>query len=154
MRRAINDTVEYIKVLAQNMAGCEADCVVLAILLDLGIPVNCDGFEYLKAAVLMQYRNPTLGMVSDIYQALADKYGSISPEIIAASIRACIRMSCSRGNTEVWDRYLPALPGNRKRPPTNAEVVAGLARITELWMGCSQAYLRQQNREVVNCERK
>jgi hypothetical protein len=132
------------------MLGFEPNCVVLAILFDLKIPVNHHGFEYLKTAILMQYENPTLLTINEIYQAIAETYGNISEEIVATSIRRVIRIAWEQGDTALWDTYLPTLTTNKKRPPTNAEVIAGLARILELWQGCSMAYLRQYYQEVVS----
>lgn len=150
MKSAINDTVEYVKLLAQNLAGCEPNFAVLAIMLDLGIPANYDGFEYLKSAIVLQYEDPTQDLLNDIYEALSDRYG-ISSDMVASAIRSAIKTSWSRTEAEKWCRYLPAAPISKGVAPTNAEVITGLARIVELWQGCSEAYIRQQNREVASC---
>lgn len=153
MISAINDTVEYVKLLAQNLAGCEPNYAVLAIMLDLKIPVNYDGFEYLKAAIVMQYEEPTRDLLNDIYKALAEHYG-ISADVIASAIRGAIKTAWSRTEPEKWSRYLPAVPIGKKGAPTNAEIITGLARIVELWQGCSEAYIRQRRGEVVSCGKK
>ena len=156
MKRATNETIAYIKLLAQDMAGCEPNCAVLAIMFDLRIPVNHHGFEYLKTAILLQYENPMLVVVNEIYQTIAKMYGNISEEIVATAIRRAIRTAWDHGNKAIWDTYLPVVTTNKDRPPTNAEVIAGLARIIELWQGCSVAYLRQQHQytEVASIGRK
>lgn len=149
-----NDTIAYIKHLAQDLAGCEPNYAVLVFLMDLGIPANYDGFEYLKTAVLIQYENPTLDIVNEIYEAVVSKYDNISRNVVATSIRNAAKIGWSRGNTQMWRIYLPTVPANRKSPPTNAELITGLARIVELWKGCADAYLRQQHREEVSSGRK
>ena len=153
MKCATNDTIAYIKLLAQDMAGCEPNCAVVAIMLDLKMPVNHHGFEYLKTAVLLQYENPTLIMANEIYQVIAQMHGNTSEDVIATSIRRVIKTAWDRGNTTLWDTYLPAAMITKEHPPSNTEVIAGLARIIELWQGCSHAYLRQQYREVVSSGR-
>ena len=153
MKCAMNDTIAYIKLLAQDMAGCEPNCAVLAIMLDLRIPVNHHGFEYLRTAILLQHENPMQVVLNDIYQAIAKKHGNVSEEIVATSIRRAIKVAWDRGNVALWDTYLPAAIITSEHPPTNAEVIAGLARIIELWQGCSKAYLRQQYLEVVSSGR-
>lgn len=150
MKCAINDTVEYVKLLAQNLADCEPNYAVLVIMLDLGIPVNYDGFEYLKAAVVMQYEEITRDLVNDIYVALAVRYG-ISADMVSSAIRSAIKTAWSRTEHKRWSRYLPAVPMEKGGAPTNAEVIAGLARIMELWQGCAKAYMSQRNRGVVSC---
>lgn len=146
----MNNTITYIKHLAQDLAGCDPNCAVLAIMFDLTIPVNHSGFEYLKAAILMQYKNPTLDLVNDIYIAIAETHGNISADMVSSSIRRAVKVAWEHGDVGVWDRYLPAVLTNKKRPPTNAEIIAGLARVIELWQGCANAYLRQLYKEVVS----
>lgn len=154
MKCATSDTITYIKRMAQNMAGFDPNYAVLAFMLDLKIPVNPHGFEYLKTAILLRYENPTMDLAKDIYLAIASTHGNISGEMIAASIRRVIKSAFDRGNITRWQIYLPAAIITEDRPPTNAEVIAGLARIVEFWQGCSDAYLRQQHKEVVSCGRK
>lgn len=146
-----NDTVAYIKILAQDLAGCDLECVVLAMLLDLTVPVNYSGFEYLKAAVVAQYEDPTLDLSNDIYALLAQQYG-ISSDMVSAAIRSAVKMAWSRAYTEKWHKYFPTAPMDKDGAPTNAEVIAGLARILQLWHGCSAAYLRQRLQEVVRVD--
>lgn len=152
MKCAINDTIAYIKNLAQDLAGCDTNCAVLSMMFDLAIPANYDGFEYLKAAIIIQYENPTQDLVNNIYEILAKHYG-ISPCMISSAIRSAIKTARSRSSTEKWCRYLPTVPLDKASAPTNAEVIAGLARTLELLQGCSHAYLQQQHKEVVSCER-
>ena len=149
MKGAISHTIAYIKLLAQDLAECDLDCVLLAILFDLKMPVTFDGFEYLKAAVVMQYENPTMDLVNDIYVRLADRYG-VNSDMIASAVRGIITAGWKRADRELWYLYLPTIPRGKNGAPTNAEVIAGLARILELWQGCAKAYLRQQRKEVVS----
>lgn len=154
MKSATDDTITYIKRMAQNMVGFDPNYVVLAFMLDLRIPVNPHGFEYLKSAILMRYKHPTMDLANDIYLTIASTQGNVSGEMIAASIRRVIKSAFDRGNIPKWEIYLPAATITENRPPTNAEVIAGLARIVELWQGCSEAYLRQQYKEVGNYGKK
>lgn len=152
MSCAINDTIAYIKNLAQDLAGCDINCAVLAIMFDLAIPVNYDGFEYLKAAIAIQHDDPTQDLVNNIYEILAKHYG-ISAYIVSSAIRSAVRAAWSRSSHEKWCRYLPTVTLNKGSAPTNAEVIAGIARTLDLWQGCSNAYLRQQHKEVTSGER-
>ena len=152
MKCATNDTIAYIKLLAQDMAGCEPNCAILAIMLDLKIPVNHQGFEYLKTAILLQYENPSLIVVNEIYQTIAEMHGN-TREDVAMSIRRVIKAAWDRNDITLWKICLPAAVICEEYPPTNTEVIAGLARIIELWQGCANAYLRQRYREVVSIGR-
>ena len=87
MKSATSDTIIYIKRMAQNMAGFDPNYAVLAFMLDLRIPVNPHGFEYLKTAILLRYRNPTMDLANDIYLAIASTHGNVSGEMIAEAAR-------------------------------------------------------------------
>ena len=150
MKCAIQDTIAYIKLLAQNLAGCDSNCAILAILFDLAIPVNYDGFEYLKAAVSIQYTEPSLDLVNNIYEILAKRY-DVSTDVISSAVRSAIKSAWHHTEPTKWRIYLPTVPMSRSSAPTNAEVISGLARILELWQGCSESYLRQFHKEVVSC---
>ena len=153
MKCAINDTIAYVKLLAQNLAGCDSNCAILAIMFDLAIPVNYDGFEYLKSAITIQYADPNLDLVNDIYEILAKRHG-VSADVISAAVRSAIKSAWNHTEPAKWKIYLPTVSMSKNSAPTNAEVISGLARILELWQGCSKSYLRQLYKEVVSCGNK
>ena len=153
MKCAINDTIAYVKLLAQNLAGCDSNCAILAIMFDLAIPVNYDGFEYLKSAITIQYADPNLDLVNDIYEILAKRYG-VSADVISSAVRSAIKSAWHHTEPTKWKIYLPTVSMSKNSAPTNAEVISGLARILELWQGCSESYLRQLHKEVVSCGSK
>lgn len=153
MKCAANDTITYIKILAQDLAGCDPNCAVLSFLFNLSIPAHQDGFEYLKAAVITQYEVPTRDLVNDIYRILAENYG-VSKDMISSSIHGVVCAAWKQVDHAMWYLFLPTIDRNKSNAPTNAEVIAGLARDLELWQGCVDAYLRQQQKEVVSCGSK
>ena len=150
MKCAINDTIAYVKLLAQNLAGCDSTCAILAIMFDLAIPVNYDGFQYLKEAISIQYTEPRLDLANDIYEILAKRHG-VSADVISAAVRSAIKSAWNHTEPTKWKIYLPTVSMSKNSAPTNAEVISGLARILELWQGCSKSYLRQLHKEVVSC---
>ena len=83
MKSAITDTVAYVKLLAQNMAGLDLDCVILSILMDMAIPINYSGFIYLWEAVRMHYENPLLDLANETYLVIGTKYGGYDSDTVA-----------------------------------------------------------------------
>ena len=150
MNCAANDTITYLKPLAQNMAGFAPNYVVLSFLMDLKIPVSPYGFEYLRAAVLLRYENPMMDLANGIYLAIGATCGNVSSDVISAAIHRSIKTGFERSDPALWQLYLPSSVITGEHPPTNSEVIAGLARTLELWQGCAEAYLHQQYREVVS----
>lgn len=152
MRYAVDDTIEYVKHLAQQLTGCTASCVVLIVLMRLGIPTNYDGFEYLRVAILMRYENPMGTMVNDIYPALRSRYGKyITNEQIETAIRSALVIGWRRTGPAVWRVFLPTLLAESDKRPSNTEVIYELARIVELWCDCADAYERQRGKEAASC---
>ena len=152
---AMHDTIEYVKLLAQWLYACDADYIALVILLELGIPVNHTGFQYLKEAIVLQYEDPLLDLTNEIYQKVAERSREhTSCAMVESAIRGAIHRGWERFGDDLWRKYLPTLPPGKPRAPSNAEVIAGIARIMELWYGCSQAYKRQRDGEVVNSGRE
>ena len=107
MKCAINDTIAYVKLLAQDLAGCDTNCAILAIMFDLAIPTNYDGFEYLKAAITIQHADPNLDLVNDIYEILSKRY-RVSADVVSSAIRSAIKVARNHTEPEKWNIYFLA----------------------------------------------
>lgn len=150
MKCAKDATVEYVKFLAQTLGACDVSCVVLTVLLKLGIPVNFDGFEYLKLAILLAYKEPLDSLTGDIYPKIASLCrNQVECEQIEISIRNAIKIAWNYRDDDVWRTFFPVLLYKRMKKPTNSEFIRGVAKITELCHKCALSYSRQQIREVV-----
>lgn len=148
MRSAIDDTIEYVKHLAQQLDCCDPPFVVLVVLMKLRIPTNYDGFEYLKVAILLRYENPMRTMVNDIYPELRAMYGKhISNDQIEAAMRGAISIGWMRADIHIWKLLFPTILDTRKKKPSNTEFIDELARIVELLCDCAEAYARQRGRK-------
>lgn len=151
MKCAVDETIAYVKHLAQQLMDCNASGVVLVILMRLRIPTNYDGFEYLKTAILLRYENPMRTMVNDIYPELRKRYGKhITNEQLETAIRSAIIIGWKRAGSSIWKVFFPTiLAEEERRRPSNTEFIYELARIVELWCDCAEAYARQRTREEV-----
>ena len=144
MKCAKDVTVEYVKFLAQTLGVCEASCVVLTVLLQLGIPVNYDGFEYLRLAILFAYEEPLDNLSGDIYPKIAEAcQNKMGSEQIEISIRNAIKIAWDYRDENVWKTFFPVLPYKHMKKPTNSEFIYGIAKIAELCYKCALSYERQ-----------
>ena len=48
MTYTTENTLKHVLFLARHLNNCDLSCVVLAMLLELGIPTKRDGFDYVK----------------------------------------------------------------------------------------------------------
>lgn len=152
-KTAMDNTIDFVKRRAKSMRFCNTSCVVLEILLELGMPTNFEGFEYLKAAVLLRYINPYWTVTNNIYPAISKQNGSVlTNEQIDTAIRSAISVAWKDADIAIWKLFFPTILKRRNKKPTNTEFIYELAHIVELWRGCAEAYERQYSGEEVGYE--
>ena len=75
---------------------------VTKILHQLGVPANVKGYGYLRTAIMMAVKNPTLtdAMIAGLYKSVAKEYQSNVGHVYRAILRA-INIAWDRGD-EIW----------------------------------------------------
>lgn len=145
MGRAIGNTLEHALFLSRHLRRCNTKCVILAILLEMGIPAKRIGFEYLMQAVLRFYDDPAQAITKELYPGIADAYGSgIDPRQIESAIRAVIAEAWDNRNPKVWGYYFPHYAGKKMKRPSNMEFISEIARFLELWRGCCEEVMYEE----------
>ena len=133
---AIQETLVHILFLAQHLNNCDPMCVIIAALLELGIPTKRSGFDLLKRAILVSYKRPDL-TIHEIFCEIGENYESEpSFEQIDQAIRAAITDAWRYRDENVWKCYFPQVMAQGIKKPSNAEFITQLARLVELWAGC------------------
>lgn len=133
---AIQETLVHVLFLAQHLNNCDPLCVVIAVLLELGIPTKRSGFDLLKRSILISYRRPGL-TVHEIFYEVGHSYeADLSFEQVDQAIRAAISDAWRCRDDTVWLCYFPQVMAQGIRKPSNAEFITQLARLLELWAGC------------------
>ncbi len=133
MRSTITGTLEHILLLARHLEKCNARGAVVVMLMELGVPTQCVGFEYLKTAILLFYANPTRALYKDIFRQIMHRYEQNSEEQVDQAIREVIKKSWKHGSQEAWDWYFAYDGKRRTERPSNAEFISRIARVLELW---------------------
>ena len=108
----------------------------MAMLMELGIPTKCIGYEFLIHGILLQYKDPTRSLANDIYLETMLRYRQNSEEQVEQAIRDAIRLAWRRGSRKAWEWYFSydgCYPSNK---PTNSEFISKMAYILELWLDC------------------
>jgi len=123
--------------LAENMGRQNVQSVILLILYDLRFPVNCDGFGYLKHAILIASRRTTQIMESEIFEAVGNLY---SPKVnfrsMDTAIHSAIQKAWKARMEDRWERYLPEYLLERRKPPSNLEFICAIVYFLEFWQDC------------------
>lgn len=139
MRVTIDETLKHIRFLARLFGKDNIRYVVVALLLELGIPTNYDGFEYLVKGITIYFREPSLMITKGLYPVIAEtSINQVEGQLIESAIRNAIKTAWRKRDGESWACFFP---GVTKRP-SNAEFISRIAYMLDLWEGCCKEYER------------
>ena len=145
MNYPIQDTLDHARFLARQFHKCDAQYVILITLLELDVPTNYDGFDYLSRAIAFYYEDPAQMITKGLYAVVADAYGgSVGDSQIESSIRSAIKSAWKKKDDTVWSLYFPFDKDGKIKRPSNTEFISRIARVLQLWRGCCQAYERSR----------
>lgn len=137
MTSTIEDTLAHALFLCRHLKCCDFECAITAVLIELGVPTKCVGFDYLKTAIILFHEDPTQMITKDLYPAIGKVYSSRPGYAqVEQGIRRAISEAWKSRDDSIWKCYFPSgLDGNIGKP-TNAEFISRVARFLELWQGC------------------
>ena len=138
MRSTINQTLDHVLFLARCLNKCDLQRVTIVMLMELGVPTACVGFEYLKRAILLRYEDPTRALSKDIYLDIVLRCRLNSEEQVEQAMREAIKKAWEEGSDTAWNWYFAYDGHGKLNKPTICEFVSRIARILELWQGCSE----------------
>lgn len=136
MTSTIDKTLEHVLLLARHAGSCTLSAKVIVIMMELRVPTKCVGFEFLKRAILLQYKDPTRALSGDIYQEIALHYRQTSEDQVDQAIREAVEKAWRKGSREALDWYFSYDGRSQAKKPTNSEVISKIACVVELWQGC------------------
>lgn len=143
MRGITDETLHHIRFLARLFGRDNVRYVIVVLLLELGVPTNYDGFEYIIKAVTVYFRDPSVMIVKGLYPVIAESNEKLvdGPQVESA-IRTAIKAAWKDRSNTAWDRYFH----ESMKKPSNTEFISRVARILELWEGCCK------EEEIGNCK--
>lgn len=96
-----------------------------AFLLEISIPVNLQGFKYIRDAVISIVKDPRnkRGVTKKLYPAIAEKY-DVSVSIVERAIRHAIEVACARGCVGIVNRLLKCPLWDNEYKPTISELIS------------------------------
>lgn len=111
------------------------DAAVVQMIRELGIPPHVKGYRYLKEAVKMAIVAPYCmdGITKTIYPEIGKKYQT-SVANIERAIRYAISDAWKHRRNQRWERYLSLDLQERKKRPSNSELISALVEYYHLHM--------------------
>ena len=132
----IDKTLNHILFLTRRFSGNDLESAILAVLLELGLSTQSDGFHYLRSAIMLKYSNPNQRIIKILYPAVGRCF---DPEVGANQVEQAIRSTISTAwenrDEDTWEYFFPA-NGREAKKPSNGEFISKIACILELWHGC------------------
>lgn len=136
MESTIERTLGHIQLLARHLDPYNFRGRIVVILMELGIPTNHAGFEYLKKAIELQYEDPTRALSKDMYLEVCSCYKQYSEWAIEMAIRKVIKTAWMDGSQQAWDWYFSYDGQPITNKPTNSEFISRIAYILKIWQEC------------------
>ncbi|MBE3555950.1 MAG: sporulation transcription factor Spo0A [Firmicutes bacterium] len=100
---------------------------------DLGVPAHIKGYQYLREAILMVYKDrEVLGAVTKVlYPTIAAQFET-TPSRVERAIRHAIEVAWGRGNAETIRKMFGYTVDAERDKPTNSEFIAMVADYLQL----------------------
>lgn len=133
MESTIERTLHHVLLLARHLDSCNLRGVIVVVLMELGVPTKCVGFEFLKKAIQLQHRDPTRTLAKDIYLEISLQYKQNSEEVVDQAIREAVKIAWRHGSRQAWDWYFSYGGHSASNKPTNSEFISRIAYILEIW---------------------
>jgi len=122
----IDAVASRIKDLSQRLKApaSKTDSVsyITDVLLSMGFSTKHNGFAYLREAILLMAKDPTLSVTKVLYPAVA-RMCNCHKENVERSMRTALDCAWERGNPALWNRYFP----NAVQRPSNAVFISRIA---------------------------
>lgn len=101
---------------------------VTQIIHELGIPASIVGYRYVRYAIMLVVREPSLlnFVTKKLYPEVAKHFGTTGSRVERA-IRHAIEVAWDRGNVEVLQKWFGWTVSNMKGKPTNTEFIGLVA---------------------------
>ena len=136
MESTIERTLCHILLLARYLNHYNLHGAIIVVLMELGVPTKCVGFEFLKKAIELQRKDPTRALAKDIYSEILLYYEQSSEEAVEKAIRDAIKRAWWHGSKEAWEWYFSYEGHTVLNKPTNSEFISRIAYVLEIWQEC------------------
>lgn len=137
MPSTVEETLIHARFLAKHLNASDPYCAAIAVLMDLGVPTNYDGFAYLAGAVTLFVKNPYLRTTKEIYVLVRESLDAdVDCYQIEQAMRSAILDAWKHRNEEVWRIYFQSGRSGGIKKPSNGVFISQIGYFLILWQGC------------------
>lgn len=142
MPSRIEETLLHAQFLARHLDENDLQCAVIAVLVDLGLATNRDGFIYLVQAIMLFVGNPLRRTTKELYPLIVGGVNQDDSDQIENAIRCVILEAWDNRDESVWRIYFRSNQNGAVKKPTNAAFISQVGYFMILWQGCCRKEAR------------
>lgn len=134
--------------LARRSNGYEYESITLLMLIDMQIPLNSVGFDYLSVFISSAFQKRGPIVLKELYEdvrACYDKGASI--EAMDSAMRDAVEKGWKHKTNGKWAFYIPYEILIHEEPPSNLRFISAMVYFLRMWQGCCK-------RKERDCARK
>lgn len=112
----------------EKVTNIDLEAKVGELLCQLGVPTHIEGYQYLRAAILLtiQDSDNISFMTEKLYPFVAKKY-NVSANGVKSAVRHAIEVAWNHGDAEMLNDYFGYSIQNNLKMPSNSEFIAMIA---------------------------
>lgn len=139
MERKMDQTMRQVQFYRRHLEVFDPYCAAQMVLMDLCIPANCEGHDYLLNAIVERYKHPEAGFEQGIYSVVAERYPvEVSTRQMETAIRYVIKKAWKDRKESVWVCFFPSDNWGNLKKPSNTDFISEIARFMRLWERCDK----------------
>ena len=123
------EALEIIKGKAKKSISLDQE--IFNLLLEIGIPTNLMGFDYIVEAIKMMMNSKKMAMTKEVYPLIAKQFNT-TPAKVERCIRTGIEVAFDDSNLETLQYYFKNSYSAEKGRPTNSQFLTLVAHIMQL----------------------
>lgn len=140
MRFRSYEMLRYLQLLTRVFHERDVRSIATVMLLELGIPADSDGFQYLRSAIEMRHADPMANFTKGIYPKVARFYRTGDGwKHVDQAIRRSVRAAWNGREAEKWELFFLRNCGKMAICPSNKVFISQISSIIELCQKCREA---------------
>lgn len=125
------------KFMADHLNPQNVRSATIMVLYDLRIPVNYDGFDYLRRSIPKALEQTSQIVANEIYEIVGSQYiPKVERKNMEIAIRDAIKAAWKNRMDGIWNYYFPEYMICRRKPPSNLEFISAIVYFLMLWQDC------------------
>ena len=140
-------SLKHAKIFAEYLSRCDSSYIIRLAVKELGVPNDCDGYQYIRNTVAILERDPCAVLENGVYIEFGKlRYPAAGNDEVRGATNWAIRKAWVNRNEELWRYYFPVGHAGVTKCPTNREFLMAIVDFVELWIGCCEEVAQERTK--------